>query len=357
MEDQKIYNLVIKKSNWIAQIIYWLVAACLLFFIFSNRGYDHTIRLVFVSFIITLSYIVTYIVNNYLIPRYLFTGKLLVFIYLIVGVFVTILWLILYSLILIVIYNAYNPNIMVPQKDDIIIMVTGSYLIIVFAAVIHFVKESYRKLIEKNDINKQKQIAEIKLNDAKLKLLQGQIHPHFLFNMLNNLYGLVKESADESRNVIVKLSDLLDYMLYKCDKPEVLLADEIQFIQNYIELERVRHDEQFNVKTNFSEIPENAQIAPLILFPFVENAFKHGFHNPTESFIRIDLHIKDQQLIFNIENSTSKLSNDKYLKQEGQGIGLNNSKERLELIYKDSYQLDIVEDAGCFSIKLVIELK
>jgi LytS/YehU family sensor histidine kinase len=122
-------------------------------------------------------------------------------------------------------------------------------------------------------------------------------------------------------------------------------------------LERIRHDEHFNVKTDFSKTPENTQIAPLILFPFVENAFKHGFHNPTESFIRIDLHIKDQQLIFNIENSTSKLSNDKYLKQEGQGIGLNNSKERLELIYKDSYQLDIVEDAGCFSIKLVIELK
>ena len=356
MEDQKIYNLVITKSNWIAQIIYWLVAASLLFFIFSNRGYDHTIRLVFVSFIITLSYIVTYIVNNYLIPRYLFAGKLLIFIYLIVGVFITILWLILYSLILIVIYNAYNPNIMVPQKDDIIILVTGSYLIIVFATVIHFVKESYRKLIEKNDIIKQKQIAEIKLNDAKLKLLQGQIHPHFLFNMLNNLYGLVKESADESRNVIVKLSDLLDYMLYKCDKSEVLLADEIQFIKNYIELERIRHDENFNVTINSADFIDDLKIAPLVLFPFVENAFKHGFHNPTESFVIIDFHIKDQQLNFNIENSISKVINDKYLKQEGKGIGLKNSKERLELIYKDKYRLDIEEDVRRFSVKLVIDL-
>ncbi|OFX27031.1 MAG: hypothetical protein A2041_11025 [Bacteroidetes bacterium GWA2_31_9b] len=357
MEDQKIYNFVITKSKWIAHIVYWLVAASLLFFIFSNRGYDHTIRLELVSFIIAVSFIVTYILNNFLIPSFLFTGKILIFSYLIFSVFAAILWLIFYSLILIVIYNAYNPQILIPQKDDIIILVTGSYLIIIFAAVIHFVKESYRKLIEKNDIIKQKQITEIKLNEAKLKLLQGQIHPHFLFNMLNNLYGLVKESADESRNVIVKLSDLLDYMLYKCDKSEVLLVDEIQFIKNYIELERIRHDEHFNVKTSFPDFKEDILIAPLILFPFVENAFKHGFHNPTESFVRIDLQIKDQRLNFNIENSISKVINDKYLKQEGKGIGLNNSKERLELIYKDKYQLYIVEDALRFSVKLVIDLK
>lgn len=357
MEDQKIYSLVISKSKWIAHVVYWLVAACLLFFIFSNRGYDYNIRLVLVGFIITISYLVTYTINNFLIPKYLFSGKFLIFIYFILSVFVAILWLIFYSLILIVIYNVYNqPHIMVPQKDDIIILVTGSYLIIIFAAVIHFIKESYRRLIEKDDIEKQKQITELKLKEANLKLLQGQIHPHFLFNMLNNLYGLVKENTDTSRDVIVKLSDLLDYMLYECDKSEVELKSEIEFINNYIELERVRHDEHFNVETNFPNDIEGYMISPLIFFPFVENAFKHGFNNPNESFIHMELSINSGKIKFSIENSGFITNADKYLNQEGKGIGLKNIKERLELIYRDRYKLEIYDGEKNYKIFLEIDL-
>jgi len=327
-----------------------------MFFIFSNRGYDLIIRLVLVGLIVIFSFIITQIINKYLIPRYLFEGKLLIFIYLIFGILTIILWLILYSLILIVIYNTYNQtDILVPQKDDVIILVTGSYLFIILAAVIHFVKESYRKLIEKNEVEIQKQVAESKLQEAKLKLLQGQIHPHFLFNMLNNLYGLVSENSETSKDVIIKLSDLLDYMLYKCDKPSVFLKDEIQFINNYIELERIRHDEHFNVTNHFDAIPENIKIAPLVLFPFVENAFKHGFHNPSGNFINSNLSVINQKLNFTIENSISEVVNDKYLKQEGRGIGLKNIKERLEMIYTDKYHLDIKEDKTCYSVKLVID--
>ncbi|HRW62992.1 MAG TPA: histidine kinase, partial [Bacteroidales bacterium] len=189
-----------------------------------------------------------------------------------------------------------------------------------------------------------------------LKLLQGQIHPHFLFNMLNNLYGLVSENSETSKDVIIKLSDLLDYMLYKCDKPTVFLNDEIQFINNYIELERIRHDEHFNVSVHFAEINDDITIAPLILFPFVENAFKHGFNHPTENFIKINLYTTNQKLNFTIENSISKITDDKYLKQEGQGIGLNNIKERLAIIYKDKYSLDIRQDELCFKVELLIDL-
>lgn len=356
MEDQKIYNLALKRGNWVAHTIYWLVAAFLMLFIFSNRNYDQNIRLVLVGYIIIISYIITQLVNNFLIRKFLFTGKLWVFIYLTLGVFVTNLWLIIYSSILIVIYSmSYLPHIMVPQKDDILILVSGSYLIIILAAVIHFIKESYRKLEEKNLVEEQKQKTELKLKEANLKLLQSQIHPHFLFNMLNNLYGLVNDDVKSSREIIVKLSELLDYMLYKCDKPRVNLSDEIIFIENYIELERVRHDENFNVNTSF---PDNLslKIAPLILFPFVENAFKHGFHDPQKNSITIKLEVKEDQLIFTCENSITKVHNDKYLKQEGRGIGLRNIKERLELIYYDKYKLNISELENIFKVSLEIYL-
>ena len=357
MEDQKIYNLFIKKSNWIWHLIYWLAAALLMFFIFSNRNYDLQIRLILVSLLIIVSYFITLTINKYLIPKFLFEGKLFVFVYILFAVFIFTLWVISFSVFVILLYSAFSfPNVIIPQRDDIVILIAGNYLIVIMAAVIHFIKESYRRLIEKDNLQEQKQLTELKLKEANLKLLQGQIHPHFLFNMLNNLYGLVKENAENSREVIIKLSGLLDYMLYECDKQEVLLKDEITFIKNYIELERVRHDEDFNVKTNFPSNIDDIKIAPLILFPFVENAFKHGSHNADESFIQIELYIDLNKLKFEIENSVSNVEVDKYLNQEGKGIGLKNIKERLELIYKDKYDLKITSNENIFKAKLEIEL-
>lgn len=357
MEEQRIPNLVIKKSNWLGHIVYWLIAAILLFFVFSNRNYDFNIRILLVSYIIVISYIVTYFANKFLITKFLFNGKILMFSYLVLGIFIVTVWLVTYSTFLILVYSmAYSPNIILPNKDDIIILLSGSFLIIISAAVIHFIKESYRRFNEKMDIEKQKQLTEIKLKEANLKLLQGQIHPHFLFNMLNNLYGMVNESVDYSRTIIMKLSDLLDYMLYECDKPFVDLQKEIEFIENYIELERVRHDENFNVTLNYPMFDRKISIAPLILFPFVENAFKHGFNKPANNFIKIEIELLEYDLIFKITNSLSEFKNDKYLKQEGKGIGLKNIQDRLDLIYKDRYSLDISDNEKEYSVKLNLKL-
>lgn len=357
MEDQKLYNLVIKKSNWIWHILYWLFAALLMFFIFSNRDYDLQYRIVLVCLLVTASFFITKTINNYIIPQFLFSGKILLFIYIMFAVFVFTFWLISFSVILILLYSGYYlPNLIVPQLDDILILIAGNYLIVIMAVVIHFIKESYRRLIEKDSIEKQKQLTELKLKEANLKLLQGQIHPHFLFNMLNNLFGLVKEDVDSSREVIVKLSDLLDYMLYKCDKPKVSLEDEIKFIKDYIELERVRHDDDFNVTIDYTNETGDINLAPLVLFPFVENAFKHGFNNPNENFIQIDIGLVTNILKFEIKNSLSERSDDKYLNQEGKGIGLKNIKERLELIYKDKYQLNFFNEENTFKVKLQIDL-
>jgi|GEM_PF-232627 len=356
MEELKIYNFFIKKSNWFWHTIYWMFAACLMFFIFSNRDYDFQIRLVLVSLLIFVSYLISLTINNYLIPQYLFKGKFFVFTYGLFGVFIFTLWIISFSVYIILLYSSYYlPNVIIPKQDDIIILIAGNYLIVTMVTVIHFIKESYRRLIEKSDIEKQKQITELKLKEANLKLLQGQIHPHFLFNMLNNLYGLVNEDVNVSREVIVKLSDLLDYMLYECDKSEVLLESELAFIKNYIELERVRHDADFNVQVDFQSANEII-IAPLILFPFVENAFKHGFHNPSESFINMNLNINDDKIRFSVENHISDIRQDKYLNQERSGIGLNNIQERLKLIYKNNYFLNITNDDNIYKVSLEIML-
>lgn len=149
---------------------------------------------------------------------------------------------------------------------------------------------------------------------------------------------------------------MLDYMLYDCNQGKVALHKEIQFIQNYIELERIRHDEDFNVNTNFPEDTGNLKIAPLILFPFVENAFKHGFQNAQGNYVKIDLEHSANYLVFKVENRTSKVTADKYLNQEGKGIGLQNIRERLEHLYPNQYKLEILPDKEIFKIRLEIKL-
>ena len=357
MNNFAIQNIFSIKSKWYLHVIYWLFATALIFFVFSNRNYDLQIRITLVSILILASYFITLLLNNYIIPTFLFKAKMFLFSYLILVIFIVFLWIITLLIFLILTYSAfYLPNLIIPNKDDLIILIVGNYLIIILAVVIHFVKESYRRLIEKNNLEEQKQLTEIKLKEANLKLLQGQIHPHFLFNMLNNLYGLVNENVDDSRNVIMKLSELLDYMLYECDKPWVNLNKELKFIKDYIDLERIRHDEDFNVNINFPNIKEEILIAPLILFPFVENAFKHGFHYQEGSFINMRFDVVNNQVIFNIENSIVKGSKDKYLNQEGKGIGLKNIKERLKLIYRNNYQLEIVEESDKYRVILQIDL-
>lgn len=357
MDNLKVQHIFSIKSKWYLHVLYWLFATVLMFFVFSNRSYDLQIRIVLVCFLIAVSILVTRFINSYLIPKYLFAGRLFIFLYASFALFIITLWLIMLSIMLIVTYSAYYlPNLIIPNQNDIIILLTGNYLVIIMAAVIHFVRESYRRLIEKNSIEKQKQLTEVKLKEANLKLLQGQIHPHFLFNMLNNLYGLVKDDVNTSREVIVKLSDLLDYMLYECDKPEVSLQQEIHFIENYIELERIRHDENFNVRMSYPEIDQEVTIAPLMLFPIVENAFKHGFNDPVNNYIDIKVNLSGDNLTFEVTNSVSEQRNDKYLKQEGKGIGLKNIKERLNLIYKERCDLKIAESSEQFKVTLNLKL-
>jgi len=357
MEGKKIHTIYTYKNKWIGHILYWLMATLLMFFIFSNRNYDLQIRIVLAGLLVVASYLTTMAVNQYMIPKLLFQGKTFRFIYFLFALFILTLWVISLAVFTIVLYSAYHlPDAIIPTRADVIILISGHYLIVIMAAVIHFIRESYQRYIEKIQLAEQKKETEIKFKETRLKLLQGQLHPHFLFNMLNNLYGLVKYDSGISQKVILKLSDLLDYMLYECDKEKVELSKEINFIKNYIELERIRHDDSFNVEAAFPDETDNIEITPLILFPFVENAFKHGFSDSPEKFIRINLNTTSNHLIFNIENSISQVKKDKYRSQEQNGIGLNNIKERLNLIYNNNHKLNISIDNNNYKIHLELNL-
>lgn len=343
-----------KKHRALWQIIYWIFASLTLLFVFSNSQYDFKVRVAVSIAISVTSFGVSSFINYVLIPKYLFGGRLFKFFYLLLFSVLFSIWINLLSIIFILWYTAsYFPGSSLPNTTDLMLLISGSFLMITFAAIIHFIKETYSKIIERNRAEQQKTETELKLQEAKLKLLQGQLHPHFLFNMLNNLYGLWIENSKSTPDVILKLSSLLDYMLYECDKDKVHLKSEVQFINNYIELERLRHDERLKVEFQIPEILDNHMIAPLILFCFVENAFKHGANKTSgESSIYIHLKLNNDLLEFDVQNSFIP----KNETNSSNGVGLKNVKERLDLLYPERHKLELVESNGVYSSTLSLEL-
>ena len=305
--------------------------------------------------LIIISFVSATVTNKILIPNFLFKGKRRLFIYSLFFLVILSLWLVSIALFLITFYSSVAlPSMILPSLEDVTILLTGTYLFSLLSSVFYFTKESYQSREEKLNIEKQKDTLELKLKEVQLQVLKEQIHPHFIFNMMNNLYALVNDSIRLSREVIVRLSDLLEYMLYECNTDRVELKNEIQFIHNYIELERIRHDESFNVTIDFPENSEGIKIAPLILFPFVENAFKHGLKQVDDDFIALKLEITPFLIHFSIKNSVhTNVSNETNVKKNN-GLGLKNVRERLELLYKKNHELHISSDDNIFEANLKI---
>lgn len=193
--------------------------------------------------------------------------------------------------------------------------------------------------------------AQLKLKEQELNYLKMQIHPHFLFNTLNTMYGLALKKSETTPVMIIKLSNLLDYLLYQVDKPLVTLSEEINHIKDYISLEQMRFRDTLNVTFNTGNCSESISIAPMLFLPFVENSFKHGIIRNGKLNIAIDLTCIDNHIDFKISNSHEAKT------EHTSGIGLENIKKRLELLYKNRYDLNISESEHRFNVHLNLKLK
>lgn len=190
--------------------------------------------------------------------------------------------------------------------------------------------------------------------ETEMKFLKSQINPHFLFNALNNVYTLAIIKADETPDVILKLSDMLRYMLYDCKEDKVPLHKELDYIQNFIALYQLKEEDPLNIKMDFEDIQPDMLIPPMLFIPFIENSFKHSKIEDLErNWIKMSLKA-NETFVFRIQNSIPQTS---FTKDKVGGIGLENIKRRLELIYGDSYLLDIKNENAIFDVKLEINLK
>jgi hypothetical protein len=199
---------------------------------------------------------------------------------------------------------------------------------------------------------KEKNLVRDKL-ETELKFLRNQTNPHFLFNTLNNIYALARKKSDETADVVMKLSKLLRFMLYETRNEQIRISDEIKVLDDYIELEKLRYNDRLTISFIREIDNENEQIAPLLLIPFVENAFKHGASESRfESFINLEMTLQDGILSFNIENT--KEQNGK--KQNDENIGLTNVRRQLELLYKE-HEVSIICEAAVFKVSLTVNLR
>lgn len=190
-------------------------------------------------------------------------------------------------------------------------------------------------------------------SEAELRALKGQIHPHFLFNTINNLYALARMKSPKTAPVALKLAHLLRYVLYESAKPDVRLEQEIQNLHDYVELEKIRFDEdRLVVKMEVSLDDPNRTITPLLLLPLVENAFKHGVSEQRDqAWVNIDISLKNNVLEAKIENSKGP-----DLAPNPQGIGLQNVRRQLELLYPNRHQFRVSNTHDSFTAELRIDL-
>ena len=223
-------------------------------------------------------------------------------------------------------------------------------------AVFHLMRYSYRHQQAVQTLRQATQQLETEKLEAELKLLKSQIHPHFLFNTLNNLYYLTLSQSPKAPEIVHKLSELMSYMLHESNQAQVPLQKEIQYIDHYITLEKMRYGDDLHVSFDVFDAIDNVMIAPLLILPFVENCFKHGISNQLgQGWIRITISFTHDTLIIKVENSKDHSKNGAQLSNTS-GHGLKNVQKRLALTYPDQHNLQLFDEKDTFLAVLKINL-
>jgi len=216
-----------------------------------------------------------------------------------------------------------------------------------FALAIKFLKRWYLKQKETSVLIREN-------INAELRLLKAQLHPHFLFNTLNNIYSFILNESPKAPDMIKKLSGMLKYILNECTHSLVPLGKELFMIQDYMALEQIRYGDTLNMSLHIQGNQTGKMICPLLLIPFVENSFKHGASRMiTHPWVRLDINIEDHTLEFNLSNNKPEWKSNVTAKK---GIGLNNVKKRLQLLYPGAHSLNIIENDTSFDVSMKIVL-
>jgi len=337
---------IIFRTRWLHHLVFWLLSGYILLYIFAGSDYFKPIDFIYTS-IFMVSILIPVSLNHFVfIPKLLNHKK-----------YVAYFILFLTNLFGFTLFNQvlFNQLIDLVLPGYYFISYYSYFEILQFFAVflalttlLHLSKEWF----ELNETRHRIILLEKEKITAELKALMNQVNPHFLFNSLNVLYSLAMKKRNETPEAILKLSDILRYVIYESNKNWVELQSEINLIHNYIELQKFRVEDKAHIEFSESIEKENIRIAPMLFLPLIENAYKHGIKGDIENtFLKMDLVGTLNEIQFKIMNNIGD-----QIQKDKKGVGLSNVKNRLELIYPDKHEFIIEENETTFMVNLKIQL-
>lgn len=333
-------------------LLFWFAVWFFFYIFFSVGSKNENFIFWFSTLLSFISIVSSYAFIYHLIPNFLIVKKHKLFalytFYACVFIVCAVLMTVVFGFVFF--YNLEYQKMPGLTKNFGVILVCV-LLIIVLVSAFKILKHNFKSLEEKKTLENKFLQTQLQLKEQELQFLKMQIHPHFLFNTLNTLYGFALKKSDQAPEMILRLSSLLDYILYQVDKPLVHLQDEISHIEDYISLEKLRFQEGLQINFNKNINVDTFEISPMLLLPFVENAFKHGTQIDGVVNVNINLKVDENEFCFMIENSSIKKENSK------NGIGLENIQKRLEMLYQKKYFLEILHEDKMFKVNLKIPVK
>lgn len=347
-------SLLNKRNKVIGHILWWTLSLAFLSFIFYLNSKTFSISLLAKALITNIGFAVSVYVNLYvLIPRFLKQKNYIFYVF----------WLIVLisaSSLFVQLVIVYPLRKILHVSDQLTSFDTNTHSAFFFATLFYVGVSSFLKFVKDwislQDLNYKLAKIEKQKLEAELNTLKGQLNPHFLFNSLNNIYSLSLIKSDKVPDLILKLSDLMRHIIYESKENYISLEKEIDFVDNFIALQRIRTSENTRIEYSKKGSVPSARIAPLLFEPFIDNAFKHGLPGTEKNdFIRISFIFEsDKKLIFSIENNYQDV--EKWNKKHS-GIGVQNVKQRLAMLYKpNEYKLKITKTNELYSVLLELKL-
>lgn len=339
------------QTRIVMHVLFWLAYWLYHSLIYGSYEQDYLAQFKWESFYLPVKVAATYFTLYILLPRYFLNRKYIEFA-LILGGSLLLAAFIQRMLDYAIVYRIMDPVLLREpffSATPILKIVLGIYPVVALAAFIKLGKFWYEQDRVTRELEKEKL-------EAELKFLKAQIHPHFLFNTLNNLYALTLKRSEQASEVVLKLSNLLNYMLYEGNVRKVKLEKELEVIRTYIALEQIRYGDRLNISYTITGDMDYKEIPPMLLLPFIENGFKHGAGEQiNQVWVNIDIEIKGSVFIMEVENSKTETGPDEETGHK-EGIGLKNVQRRLELLYGDHYDLQISDEKESFYISLKLQL-
>ncbi len=329
-------------SNSTKEVIFQLVLHFLVFIFYSFDKETPHIGSHHYTFFLSYA-IAAFVINYWLLPKYFYRKKYLIFILAFLAIIA--------ALILVeevILEPIYFPGRRADTFPGLFFTSVKIFPMIIILVGFKFGWDALGKQREVDRLTNAMQ-------ESELQFLKSQINPHFLFNNLNNLYSYAIENSPKTPTIILELSSVLRYMLYECKEKYVPLSKELEQLENFTRLSQLQIEERGEVNINIPDIPHGYKIAPLILIVFIENAFKHSQSSQSENiYIDIDIKVSEAgRLEFICKNNFQPTTNTQNL---AQGIGLENVKKRLELIYPNNHQLTISEGENLYEVYLSLQL-